>query len=169
MCGVGNVSPVDLATSMNPNTYGPRFTRVDVPCFGVAETHELGHNMGAVLMTAPHSTTAGHCTDEYDIMCYNDCSTNPRTGAPVVMDYSNNTPVTGKCMAPVKPAALRIRRRRARPAPGPTVSTTATTTTTSTPIRHPATTSRRTGTSPIIRCWPRPTAPVPLARVRTTR
>ena len=91
VCGVGNLSPADSPTSMNTNTYGPRFSRVDVPCFGIAETHELGHNMGAVQVTAPHSTTGGHCIDEWDIMCYNDFSTNPRTGAPVVIDETNKT------------------------------------------------------------------------------
>jgi hypothetical protein len=91
LCGVGNVSPIDAPTSVNPNTYGPRFTRVDVPCFGIAETHELGHNMGGVQASAPHSTSAGHCVDEWDIMCYDDHSTNPRTGGVVVIDHTNKT------------------------------------------------------------------------------
>ncbi|MEO8697069.1 MAG: hypothetical protein ABI658_26405 [Acidimicrobiales bacterium] len=95
LCGVGNLSPVDAPTSMNTNTYGPRFTRVDVPCFGIAETHELGHNMGAVQVTAPHSTTGGHCTDEWDIMCYADGSLNPRTGGTATMDETNKT--NGNC------------------------------------------------------------------------
>ncbi len=34
--------------------------------------HELGHNMGAVQDSAPHSTRAGHCFDGRDIMCYDD-------------------------------------------------------------------------------------------------
>ncbi|MEO5842411.1 MAG: hypothetical protein ABIQ73_10310 [Acidimicrobiales bacterium] len=95
VCGVGNLSPLDTPTSMNTNTYGPRFTRVDVPCFGIAETHELGHNMGAVQVSAPHSTAGGHCIDEWDIMCYADGSLNPRTGVNAVMDDTNKT--NGKC------------------------------------------------------------------------
>lgn len=34
--------------------------------------HEASHTMGAVQTTTPNTTGAGHCTDGYDIMCYND-------------------------------------------------------------------------------------------------
>jgi hypothetical protein len=34
--------------------------------------HEIGHNIGAVQYTAPHTSGAGHCHDDYDLMCYND-------------------------------------------------------------------------------------------------
>lgn len=37
-----------------------------------AVTHEVGHTLGSVSDNAPHSTLAGHCTDGYSIMCYND-------------------------------------------------------------------------------------------------
>ena len=34
--------------------------------------HEIGHNLGAVLSAAPHSSPYGHCWDERDLMCYAD-------------------------------------------------------------------------------------------------
>jgi hypothetical protein len=36
--------------------------------------HEMTHTMGAVQESAPHSTSAGHCTDGFDVMCYDDGS-----------------------------------------------------------------------------------------------
>lgn len=83
ICGVGNIILDDRPLSLNANAYGIRFTRVDRPCWGIAETHELGHNLGAVQRSAPHSTPFGHCTDEYDLMCYED-------GPGVAMNYENS-------------------------------------------------------------------------------
>lgn len=37
--------------------------------------HELLHNLGAVQADAPHATRLGHCTDERDVMCYQDSPT----------------------------------------------------------------------------------------------
>ena len=104
LCGIGNVFVDDRASSHNANASGPRYSRVDTWCFGVSETHELGHNIGAVQPTAPHATPGRHCTDEYDIMCYDDDGPGP-----VTMDYSNNVP--GKCqgssdVAPPPPAPV---------------------------------------------------------------
>ena len=34
--------------------------------------HEIGHNIGAVQLSAPHSSEGYHCHDDADLMCYND-------------------------------------------------------------------------------------------------
>lgn len=34
--------------------------------------HEIGHNIGAVQNSSPHSSGGFHCHDEYDLMCYSD-------------------------------------------------------------------------------------------------
>ena len=61
-------------------------SRVDLPCWGLGgsdtpvEAHELFHTLGAVQNNAPNSTfsasfpdeSGGHCTDNYDVMCYDD-------------------------------------------------------------------------------------------------
>lgn len=54
--------------------------------------HEIMHSMGAVDITAPHATVGAHCTDEWDIMCYDDgagvvinCPT--VNGSTVLADY----------------------------------------------------------------------------------
>jgi hypothetical protein len=38
----------------------------------VASIHEVVHMLGAVSDAAPHASAAGHCTDENDLMCYDD-------------------------------------------------------------------------------------------------
>jgi hypothetical protein len=40
----------------------------------LVSAHELGHTLGAVQDNAPYSNKAGHCVDEWDVMCYDDGS-----------------------------------------------------------------------------------------------
>lgn len=49
--------------------------------------HEMTHTMGGVQESAPRATSAGHCTDGNDVMCYDD-------GSPEAAGYS-----TGRCAA----------------------------------------------------------------------
>jgi len=75
LCGVGSLysdSKPGL-TNLN-NGYAPMFARVDSGCWDYAEGHELMHTLGAVQSGAPHATSAGHCWDEPDEMCYDDGS-----------------------------------------------------------------------------------------------
>ncbi len=72
-CGIGTFAGDDRAGEKNRSNTGPSYGRNDNGCWaaGVA-AHELGHNLGAVSNSAPNSSKAGHCVDEYDVMCYAD-------------------------------------------------------------------------------------------------
>jgi len=72
-CGIGTFAGDDQASSKNRSNAGPSYGRSDTGCWaaGVA-AHELGHNLGAVSNSAPNSSKAGHCVDDYDVMCYKD-------------------------------------------------------------------------------------------------
>ena len=81
--------------------------------------HEMGHNLGAVQGGAPHSTgtvgsqVAGHCTDEWDVMCYADGGSNNALTHPCPQrsdtvtetfdcggdDYFNPAPAAGSWLA----------------------------------------------------------------------
>jgi hypothetical protein len=77
ICGLGEMLIDDRATQDNANNRGPSYARVDTPCWNYAEAHELIHTLGGVQDSAPHSSSAGHCIDENDTMCYVDTSGNP--------------------------------------------------------------------------------------------
>lgn len=76
--GQGNIYGDDRLTISNSNngnaaamfaiTYGYDSTRIWL--------HELGHNLGAVQLSAPHASGGWHCNDGRDIMCYNDGGSN---------------------------------------------------------------------------------------------
>ena len=80
-CGIGAYYPDPRPgqNNFNNGNADSQFARVDQPCWGLlgsygesVEAHELTHTLGAVSALAPHSTPYGHCTDEWDAMCYVD-------------------------------------------------------------------------------------------------
>jgi hypothetical protein len=78
LCGIGQ-SYQDTARTANANDGAyPTYARVDSPCWAMPEgghstaAHELMHMLGGVQDNAPHSTGAGHCNDQADVMCYDD-------------------------------------------------------------------------------------------------
>lgn len=73
LCGLGMLfDDTNPDPSANDNNRGAKFSRVDRTCWNYAELHELLHNFGAVQFGSPNNTGLWHCTDERDIMCYDD-------------------------------------------------------------------------------------------------
>jgi hypothetical protein len=77
--GVNNTSD-ETDSSTNTNNSGPSYALIydSVPDVIM---HENGHTLGAVQPNAGHSTAAGHCWEDFDIMCYDDDGSNmPASG-----------------------------------------------------------------------------------------
>jgi hypothetical protein len=78
ICGIATMSNDDRASDANGHNDGPAYARVDAQCWsGWVVAHELMHNLGGVQRSAPHASGAGHCIDEYDVMCYRDSTSAP--------------------------------------------------------------------------------------------
>jgi hypothetical protein len=79
ICGLGEGYYDQRPTADNLNNTGPLYARVDAPCWNYAELHEIVHTLGAVQPHAPHPSGYLHCTDEADVMCYDDDGGGPVT------------------------------------------------------------------------------------------
>jgi hypothetical protein len=98
-CGVATVQPDDRPGQNNANNGNGApgmIGRVDRGCWGnpasSAEGHELTHILGGVQPTAPHGTWNYHCSDESELMCYDDDYTEDGIvdshGSPVPLTYT---------------------------------------------------------------------------------
>jgi hypothetical protein len=81
-CGVATVEADDRPGQNNANNGNGEpgmIGRVDRGCWGIpgssAEVHELTHILGGVQPTSPHGTWNYHCSDESELMCYDDDDT----------------------------------------------------------------------------------------------
>ncbi len=111
ICGLGEVYGDTRPGQDNRNNRGPMYARVDTPCWQYAELHEIFHNLGAVQPDAPHPSAAWHCTDEADVMCYDDDGSGPTVMTGVCTpehealldcgddDYFNTSPPAGNYLA----------------------------------------------------------------------
>jgi hypothetical protein len=77
ICGLGEVYNDQRPGPENWNNGGPMYARVDRPCWQYAELHEIFHTLGAVQPDSPHPSAGLHCTDEADVMCYDDDGSGP--------------------------------------------------------------------------------------------
>jgi hypothetical protein len=111
ICGLGEINGDTRPGPENRNNRGPSYARVDAPCWQYAELHEIFHNLGAVQPDAPHRSAAWHCTDEADVMCYDDDASGPVVMTAVCApehealldcgddDYFNTNPPAGNYLA----------------------------------------------------------------------
>lgn len=108
VCGQGSIFNDATGSGANANNNGNEFA-LTYRCGWTTMMHENGHNMGAVQLSAPHSSGGWHCNDGYDIMCYADGgSTSAYTTSPCYYlrsfdckkdDYFDPTPPAGSYLA----------------------------------------------------------------------
>ncbi|HEX3301601.1 MAG TPA: hypothetical protein VHR64_01890, partial [Thermomicrobiales bacterium] len=90
LCGQGLTYTDDSVGQSNFNNIYTSWAVIYNGCWsdGTTAAHELGHALGAVQDSAPNASGYGHCTDEWDVMCYADGTPLPmRT---VCGDYSHD-------------------------------------------------------------------------------
>ena len=145
-CGIAQVAGGDTPGLTNGANKGPHYARVDSGCWArtdhLSEVHELMHTLGAVQLSAPHSTGGYHCTDESDLMCYRDSASSPPITNPCPSahewlldcnhdDYFHTSPPTGSYLETHWNVATSVflvgGATQSSPSPSPTPTTTTTT------------------------------------------
>jgi hypothetical protein len=78
-CGLATVKPDDRPSADNANNGDGRpgpVARIDRGCWGAVnpsiEAHELVHLLGGVQPSAPNANDNFHCTDDAEVLCYDD-------------------------------------------------------------------------------------------------
>ncbi|MFP5308247.1 MAG: hypothetical protein ACLGIR_01565 [Actinomycetes bacterium] len=78
-CGLATAPRDDRKVSTNAANVQVGYARVDRRCWDTGDrgfhsiaAHELTHTLGAVQASAPGATRGGHCTTEWDLLCYAD-------------------------------------------------------------------------------------------------
>jgi len=121
--GYAEILDADQPGPTNPHNAGGLFAFVwgareapslrQVPAYAYLMLHEVTHNLGGVQRNAPHTSGAWHCTDGFDVMCYDDGGTpqpqriacGARSGMLVGAydcnqdDYFNPSPAPGSYLA----------------------------------------------------------------------
>ncbi|WP_436498856.1 RICIN domain-containing protein [Actinokineospora sp. HUAS TT18] len=180
-CGIGTFAGDERPGAENRSNKGPSFGRTDSGCWGASvAAHELGHNLGAVNNSAEHSSKAGHCVDDYDLMCYKDSpDAQMVTNCPDRAqedrldcqhdDYYHTSPKAGSYLAThwnMADSAFLIR-DGGGPAPNPTTTVTPSPTTT-TSSRPPTTTTTKPSPTGTTSATPSPTKPTATTTSRPT-
>ncbi|MQS17746.1 hypothetical protein F7Q99_37555 [Streptomyces kaniharaensis] len=171
-CGIGTFAGDERPGQDNISNFGPSYGRTDSGCWsGSTAAHELGHNLGAVNNSAPNSSKAGHCVDEWDLMCYSDAPYYPqmKTVCPDRShddrldcnhdDYYNTNPAPGSYLTTHwNVANNRFLIAGNGPNPNPTPTPTSTPTSTKSPTSTPTPSTSPTSTpSPTHTPSPTPT------------
>lgn len=115
--GVGEVLDADQPGPTNPHNAGGRFAFVwgahrapsmnHLASYADFILHEITHTLGGVQRSAPHPSGAWHCTDGFDVMCYDDGSASRRQTTTCrgrsydcnKDDYFNPSPAPGSYLA----------------------------------------------------------------------
>ncbi len=81
-CGIATIPEDDSDSALNVSNSMTNYARIDTRCWNFVnsiEAHEITHMLGGVQLSAPHSNGAWHCTDDADLLCYDDGSGTPTT------------------------------------------------------------------------------------------